>query len=191
MAACDDFTVDDTTNLTVVQNGAGHFVDYGNIAASSSINWTVKTEGFPVGTTGSPVTTTANGNETILVDVDAGETFTINVASGATIPSVKNDGLGDVNIVAGQVSLEITGTDIVGGKIIIYDEDDADPQNMGTELDRFDPAAASQFFTYSSALAGDTIKIHALKTGFKAFIREITRPANDTEFEIILTPETN
>ena len=113
VAMTNDFTVDDTSGLTVAQEGAGHFVDYGTIN-TQTINWTVTTQGFPVGTTGLN-TDTSNGNETILCSVNSGQTLTINVAAGATIPSVKNDGVGDVNIVAGQVTLTITAQDINTG----------------------------------------------------------------------------
>lgn len=116
VAVCNDFTVGDTTNLTVVQSGAGHFVDYGAVN-TQTINWTVTTSGFPVGTVGLN-TDTANGNEAILVSVNSGQTLTINVAAGASIPSVKNDGPGDVEIVAGQVTLTVTAQDIDTGAAI-------------------------------------------------------------------------
>lgn len=112
VAVCDDFTIGDTTDLTVVQAGAGHFVDLGTISSNTTVNWTVTTVGFPNGTAGSPATTTSNGNETIVCSVNSGITLTINVASGASTPSVENNGLGNVDIVAGQVTLTVTVQDI-------------------------------------------------------------------------------
>ena len=106
VAVCDDFTPADATGLTVVQAGAGHFWNIGTVSTDTTISWDVTLEGFPSGTTGSPVTTTAAGNEAILCNVAAGQTLTINV-NGGTVPSVKNDGPGDVAVVS-SVPVTIT-----------------------------------------------------------------------------------
>lgn len=110
VAVCDDFTIGDTSGLTVIQAGAGHFVNYGTIASDTTITWTVVTEDFTVGTTGTPATTTSVGDETILCSVNTGITLTINVGAGASVPSVKNDGLGDVDIVS-SVPVTVTAVD--------------------------------------------------------------------------------
>jgi len=60
----------------------------------------------------------STGNETILVSVASGQTLTINVASGASIPTVYNTGSGSVSVVSGQVTLTITVKDIDTGSVI-------------------------------------------------------------------------
>ena len=112
----------DLTNLTGCSftqgpNG-GHAVDLGTISSSTSVTWDNELSGYVAGTTGSPVTTGTSGDEAILVNVAASQTLTINVASGASIPSVRNTGSGNVNVVAGQVTLTVTVIDITTGSPI-------------------------------------------------------------------------
>ena len=191
VAACDDFTVDDTTDLTVIQAGSGHFADYGTIAADQSISWTVKTQGFPVGTTGSPATTTSVGDETILVSVNSGITFTINVVGGATIPSVKNDGSGDVNIVQPQNTATIKGW-ISGAILVIYDDDAADPQELGTELARNNNITTDEVFNFANAKIGDDIVITMYgATGYKSIQQTETLQAGNSVITLIPQLETN
>lgn len=109
VAMTDDFTPADATGLTVVQEGGGHFWNIGTVSTDTSITWDVTLSGFPAGTTGSPATTTSNGDEALLCNVASGQTLTINV-NGGTTPSVKNDGPGDVNIVS-SVPINITIND--------------------------------------------------------------------------------
>lgn len=101
------------TGNTFISDGTGHAVNIGTISATTSITWDNSSSGYVAGTTGSPVTTGTSGNEAILCNVASGQTLTINVASGASIPSVKNDGTGSVNVVAGQVTLTIKCVDAV------------------------------------------------------------------------------
>ena len=115
-------TVDDLSKVTGCSfnlgAGAGHAVDLGTISSTTSITWDNELSGYDTGTTGSPVTTTTTGSEAILVNVAASQTLTINVASGASIPSVRNTGTGSVNVVAGQVTLTITVRDVTDSSVI-------------------------------------------------------------------------
>lgn len=192
VAMCNDFTVGDTTNLTVVQEGAGHFVDYGTVN-TSSINWTVKTQGFPAGTTGSPATTTSNGNETILVSVNSGQTLTINVAAGASTPSVKNDGLGDVNIVVPEVTVTFTGL-AVGGEFRVYDDDgDGNQITLGTNREGVESLSGTTYvLTHPSSEAGNTIYAQFMDPGnFEEEVITVVLATTDQTITFSLTPEEN
>jgi len=103
------------TGNTFISDGTGHAVNIGTVSSTTSITWDNSSSGYVAGSTGSPVTTGTSGNEAILCNVASGQTLTINVASGASIPSVKNDGTGSVNVVAGQVTLTIKCVDAVTG----------------------------------------------------------------------------
>lgn len=107
------------TDCTFISDGTGHALNLGSVAASTSVNWQNFLQGYVAGTTGSPVTTGTSGNEAILCNVASGQTLTINVAAGYTIPSVKNDGPGSVNVVAGQVTTLITVKDVVTGANVV------------------------------------------------------------------------
>jgi len=100
-------------------DGTGHAIDIGNITTTQAITWDNTESGYVGGVAGSPITTGTSGNETILCNVSSGETLTINVAGGASTPSVKNDGTGDVNVVAGQVSFSLTN--VVSGSTFTLD----------------------------------------------------------------------
>ena len=78
-----------------------------------------------------------------------------------------------------------------GGKVIIYDDDSADPQELGTELQRDDAVSGDVSYTYGPAKVGDDIVIKHLADGFKPFERTLTLGANSTTFEVLLVEETN
>jgi hypothetical protein len=92
-------------NCSFVSDGTGHAVNLGTISSSTSMNWNCNDSGY-AGTNGS------TGNETILVNVAASQTLTINVGSGYTIPTYYNTGAGTVSVVSGQVTTTITVLDI-------------------------------------------------------------------------------
>lgn len=83
----------------------GHAVDMGTIAANDTQGWNCNTSGYAV-------SDGSTGDETILVSVNSGITLTINVAAGASTPSIKNDGPGTVTVVAGQVTLTVKCVDV-------------------------------------------------------------------------------
>jgi len=100
---------------TFVSDGTGHAVEVTGTLNTQTMNWNCFLDDGAgsewTGTTGSPITTTSTGNEAILVNVASGQTLTISIASGASVPTVQNTGSGDVNIVAGQRTLTITVKD--------------------------------------------------------------------------------
>ena len=96
--------LDLVTGCTFISDGTGHAIDLGTIAATDTIGWDNSDSGYAA-------TDGSTGNETILVSVDSGQTLTINVATGATTPTIYNTGLGTVSVVAGQVTLTITVQD--------------------------------------------------------------------------------
>jgi len=160
------------------------------VTSSVAMDWDVATDGFDVGVTGTNVSTTNTGEEDLLVDVAAGQTLTINVAAGRSPPSVTNTGAGQVDIVAVENVLTVN-IDLPGALLLIYDKDSADPQNLGTELQRTPGATLSETFPYSAAKAGDDIVIKIILSGFKIFNRTVELQANSFSFDAILIPETN
>lgn len=78
-----------------------------------SMTWSCTTTNYDAGATGSPVTPTSTGNEDIFVDVASG-TLTINVADGATTPSIRSSGA-TVNVVAGLIAITVTVVDDITG----------------------------------------------------------------------------
>lgn len=88
-------------NCTFVSDGTGHAVDLGTVSSTTSMNWNCNDSGY-AGTNGS------TGNETIKVNVASGQTLTINVGAGYSIPTYYNTGTGTVSVVSGQVTTTIT-----------------------------------------------------------------------------------
>lgn len=95
-------------NCSFVSDGSNHAVNLGTISSSISMNWNCNDSGY-AGTNGS------TGNETILVNVAASQTLTINVGAGYTIPTYYNTGAGTVSVVSGQVTTTITVLDVTDG----------------------------------------------------------------------------
>ena len=98
------------SKCTFNSDGTGYAVDVGTIG-TVSLNWDNLESGYVTGVTGTDVGVTPTGNETIYANVSAGEVLTINVATGASVPSVANVGTGTVNVVAGLITLTISTQD--------------------------------------------------------------------------------
>jgi hypothetical protein len=88
-------------NCSFVSDGTGHAVNLGTVAATTSMNWNCSDSGYAA-------TNGSTGNETILVNVAASQTLTINVGAGYTIPTYYNTGAGTVSVVSGQVTTTLT-----------------------------------------------------------------------------------
>ena len=96
----------DMTGCTFISAGTGHAVNLGTIAASATQTWDNSDSGYAA-------TDGSTGNETLLVNyTDTGADLTINVAAGASTPTVYNTGAGTVNVVAGQVTFKVIVRDI-------------------------------------------------------------------------------
>lgn len=193
VAVCDDFTIADATDLTVVQDGLGHFVDLGTITTDTSLTWTVKTEGFPNGAAADPATTTSNGDETILVSVNSGQKLTINIATGASVPSVKNDGAGDVAIVVPQATVTFENLS-VGGEFRIYDDDgDANDITLGTDREGTETLLLSSYtLNHSNSEAGNIIYAQLIHEGvIEEEVKKVTLAANNQTIPFSSIPEEN
>lgn len=99
---------------------SSHAVGMAN-ASLGSMSWTNTCIGYDTGTTGNNIANTGGsitGSEMIYISATTG-TLTINVAAGATIPSVASAGA-IVNVVAGQVDLTLNGI-VQNSEVRIYD----------------------------------------------------------------------
>jgi len=138
-AAVSAATLNNMDNCEFESGGTGHAVELSSIGAGS-MDWTCNTTGYDTGATGSPVTPTNTGDEDIYVNVGTG-TLTINVGAGNTIPSIRSAGA-TVNVVAGQVTLTLTGL-VVNTEVRIY------TAGTTTELDGVENSGTSFAFTYT------------------------------------------
>lgn len=189
--AVDSFAQIDGATFT--RGASGHAVDRGTISASVSETWNCVTTGYDAGVTGIPVTTTSTGNETIRVNVAAGQTYTINVADGATVPSVRNDGPGAVNIVAGQKTITFINL-AAGGEFRIYDEDgDGNSITLGTNREGTESLSGTTYvMTHSSGEAGNVIYAQFIDPlNFEEQVISVTLSANDQTVPFDLQPEEN
>jgi len=99
------------TGNTFESDGSGHALE---ISGTNNFTFDNVLSGSAyTGSTGSPVSTTSTGNEAIHIRATAG-TITINVADGASIPSIRSDGA-TVNVVAGQRTFTVDVSDINTG----------------------------------------------------------------------------
>lgn len=89
---------------------SSYAVDLGTVSTTVSMTWTCTHEAadYVTGTSGNNVGVTPTGNEVILVNVASGQTLTINVGTGASVPSVANSGSGQVNVLT-SYTLTLTG----------------------------------------------------------------------------------
>lgn len=87
------------SNCTFISDGSNHAVELVSLGGGS-MSWDSNLSGYVTGVAGSPASTSSTGNEAIYVNVASG-TLTINLAAGASIPSIRSAGA-TVNVVAGQ-----------------------------------------------------------------------------------------
>lgn len=150
-----------------ISNGNSHAVKLNSIGAGS-MNWGNTLSGYVAGTSASPVTPTSTGNEAIYVNVSAG-TLTINVLTGADIPSIRSAGA-TVNVVAGQVTTNITVTDVITGLPIENSRVFLEVFSGGSENYR-----ESVTITRATTTATVTHASHGLSTGNKVRILGATQ----------------
>lgn len=121
---------------------------------------------------------------------DTSHTLTINASNGSVmVAGDPGTGNGQTNIV-NAVSLTIKGW-LSGGKLVIYDDDSTDPQELGTELQRNDNITADEIYSYDASKAGDNIVLVFLKSGYKWYNKTITLGANSADFTMEIVEESN
>jgi uncharacterized repeat protein (TIGR01451 family) len=155
-------TLTNITKCNFISDGSNHAVQLSSIGGGS-MTWNNTLSGYVAGVSASPVTPTSTGNEAIYVNVVSG-TLTINVAAGATVPSIRSAGA-TVNVIAGAVTYTITvqntsGTKIQNARVYM-------PVAAGGSL----PYQASVTITRSGSTATVTHTAHGLSTGNKVVIK--------------------
>jgi hypothetical protein len=109
-AAVTTTEIENLSSCSFTKGTSGHAVELTSVG-DGSMNWSCTASGYDAGVTGSDVAvTTPTGDETIYVNVGSGA-LTINVADGATIPSIRSAGA-TVDVVAGQRTFTVTVQDI-------------------------------------------------------------------------------
>jgi hypothetical protein len=194
-AAVTVVTLDDIDKAEFVSGGNGHAVQLGNIAADTPMTWDCTESGYVAGTAGASVDDkTPTGDETIDCDVDSTFTLTINVADGASTPSVANAGLGDVDVIVGQTNFKFTlNPSITGYEWRLYEASGVPGDGtIGTvELDGEESAIAdNQTYTYTHSVDQD-IAVQILANGYEEFLHYDTLTNSDKDLTFNLVPETN
>lgn len=156
------------SKYTFNSKGTGHAVDLGTITADITKNWDNIDIDYAV-------SDGSTGNETILVSVDNGVTLTINVASGATTPTIYNTGTGTVTVVTNQVTLTLTGL-VVGSDVVILES------GTQTVLASVDQGGATFDYTYSIV---QDVDIGIIKPGYVTlYTFGYTLPSSDGSYPI-------
>lgn len=108
--------LDELNACTFSGDNTSHAVELTAVPTNGvTMNWNcTASTGYTTGVTGNPITPVTNNDAHILITANTANDLTINVASGATIPSVKVDPAytGSVEVVAGQVTFTVTVKDI-------------------------------------------------------------------------------
>ena len=175
-------------------NGSGnnHAVQLVDLGAGSMV-WNCDTTGYRVGVTGSPVTPSNSGDEDIYISVASGE-LTINIASGATIPSIKSAGA-VINVVAGQVTADWTvNPSITGYEYALYTVTAVGSLDGASEVQHSEVHGADNFsYTYTYS-AGVILAVQVIDDGthdFEEHISYYPLSENNQSFTINLEEDTN
>lgn len=125
---------------------------------------------------------TYDGNNTS----GAAKTINNNGSNGASF----NPGGSSISWISPDITLTIKGW-IAGGYLVIYDDDSADPQELGTELQRNNSISADEAFNYTGAKAGDDIVIIHYANGYKLLQDTVTLGANSADYTLKPIVESN
>ena len=182
------------TKCTFNSDGTGYGTDIGTVT-TVSLNWDNFETGYVVGTTGTNVGVTPTGNETILVNVSAGEILTVNVQTGASTPSIANSGTGTVNVVAGLVTADwTTNPSITGYEYTIYTVTAVGSLEGSVEVQHVETHNADNFsYTYTYS-AGVVIAVQLIDDGTHDFVEKVnyyTLSSSNQSFTINLEEDTN
>lgn len=169
----------------------GHAVEL--TGAAGTYSWDNTATGYDTGTTGNGVQVTGasiTGDEHIHITATTG-TFIINVAAGATTPSVSSAGA-IVNVLVGQRTFTFTvSPSITGYEWRIY-EDSGTAGVIGTvELDGEETATAdnqSYIYTYT---ADKDIVVQIIASGYEEALHYDTLTDADKSVTILLETEEN
>jgi len=134
----------------------------------------------------------STGNETILVNVASGQTLTINVAATGSTPTIKNDGTGTVNVVAGQKTFSFTvSPSITGYEWRLYEDSGVSGELGTTELAGEETATVdNQSYSYSYSTDTDVI-LQIISDGYEEFNGYYTLANADQDLTINLNKEEN
>lgn len=113
-------TAGNISTCDFVGDGTSHAVDFGNVTSANnpgSITWNSTFSGYATSNVNGTASTSGD-SEVILLNVDAGETLTINVQT-PTLPSYRNEGAGTVVL---QQSFDLNVTGLLGNsEVRVYD----------------------------------------------------------------------
>ena len=161
----------DMTSITgnaFTSDGSNHAVEI-DAVGTGSMTWNNTLTSYVAGTSGTDVTTGSTGNEAIYLNFTSAATYTINVSTGATVPSVrKGTGMtGAVNIVAGAVSITVNSVTATGASVETRVFVETATGGAGGSL----PFEDSVTITRSGSTASVAHTAHGLANGDKVVIR--------------------
>ena len=170
--------IDLVTGCTFNSGGTGHAVNLGTIAASLAVDW----DNFESGYAAQGGTA---ANRTILVNVAASQTLTINVSARGSTPTYYNTGSGDVAIVAGAVTVKVTattkaGVEVENVQVLLLAKDGTGPF----------PFEDTVTVTNSGTTATVAHTAHGMANGDKIQIKGASLGANNGVFSITLDGST-
>ena len=117
----DDLSI--LSNNTFNSDGTGHAIDMPTeITANRAEPWNNQEDSYGA---------TDTANSTITCNVALGFTLQIDVAGGASVPTVNNTGLGSVNVVAGA-TIEVTNL-VTGSRVRVTRDDNSNEIYNGSE----------------------------------------------------------
>ena len=180
---------------TFISDGSNHAVEL--TAVTASMNWSGDTTDYEAGVTGSPITPTNTGNEDIYITATSSADITINVAAGASIPSIRVAGTftGAVNVVAGLVTADWTvSPSITGFEYALYTVTAIGSLEGASEVQHVEATVSDSFsYTYTYS-AGVILAVQLLDDGSNDFIENVSYyplSENSQSFTIGLELDTN
>lgn len=154
------------------------------ISGNTPFTWDNTLIGYNPGSTGSPVTPTSTGNEALHLTASTGN-ITVSVAPGATVPSIRSNGV-IVNVIAQQTTLTMTG--VKGGSDVVIRSAGTTTKLLDVQ-DIVSTGSVSYQYTFSS---GTFVDIAVFGEGFVPFfINGYELGVNDSSLPVAQVTDRN
>jgi len=137
---------------------------------------------------------TLNGASAITVGVTFKATGVGSGDGTATLNAKPDVGCYEFDLGYGEwpVTYTLTVNGLISGTtFVIYDDDSADPQSLGTQLYRNNSSGASDTFIYEAPKVGDNVVVCMYADGYKPYQDTVTLTASNASYTVKPIQETN
>lgn len=182
VAAIISNVIDSVTGCQFISGGAGHAVEL-TAATGLDVNWNGNTLSGYSGTSGSNLVASSGSLDAALYN-NSGKAITLNILNGATVPSIRNGAGSTTTVVAGLLTLTVTG--LLAGESEVRVRDGSVTLNGGNQ----NPVAGGTFqMTFAPYASANRVTLSVSTKGYEYINKTINLFNVDVTENLILDPD--